>query len=211
MNKDFFSDGVLVYDRYYCTKPHTPLLVIKRILLAVTFCVSSMMYILSQFGFPVDLPAMAVICGTSCAVFSGIMVFVRKRWLLAGITVVSGLLTWLNFGLLRDKLSYFADACMLLVEGRFLYPRRYLFHRDEILDAYNPDFVAGVVLGTVLMCLLYSLIVSLCFSGRLHPLIPALLFTTLCVPVLLSERIEFGFWLIPVLASLAGAFAIRRN
>ncbi len=211
MNKDFFSDGVLVYDRYYCTKPHTPLLVIKRILLAVTFCVSSIMYILSQFGFPVDLTAMAVVCGISCAVFSGILVFVRKRWLLVGITVVFGLLTWLNFGLLRDKLSYFADACMLLVEGRFLYPRRYLFHRNEILDAYNPDFVAGVVLGTVLMCLMYSLIVSLCFSGRLRPLIPALLFTTLCVPVLFSERIEFGFWLIPALASLAGAFAIRRN
>ena len=37
MTKDFFSDGVLVYDRYYCSKPVTPLLVIKRILLAAVF------------------------------------------------------------------------------------------------------------------------------------------------------------------------------
>ena len=79
MTKNYFSDGVLVYDRYYCTKPHTPLLVIKRILLAVVYCVSSLMFILTEFAFPVSLPAMAAVCGVSCAVFSTILVFIRKR------------------------------------------------------------------------------------------------------------------------------------
>lgn len=211
MTKDLFSDGVLVYDRYYCNKPHTALLVIKRILLAVLFCVSSMMYILTEFDFPVSLPEMAAVCGISCTVFSVLLVFIKKRWLLPSVLVISGLTVWANIGVLRDKLSYFADACMLLVEGRFLYPRRYLFHFDESLNGYNRYFVEGVVLGTVLMCLLYSLIISLCFSGKIRPVIPALLFITLCVPVVLSERIEFSFWLIPALASLAGAFAIRKN
>lgn len=211
MTKNYFSDGVLVYDRYYCTKPHTPLLVIKRILLAVVYCVSSLMFILTEFAFPVSLPAMAAVCGVSCAVFSTILVFIRKRWLILASVSVSGFLVWLNFGILMDRLSYFADACMLLVEGRFLYPRRFLFHREALLDVYNNDYVKGVVLGTVLMCLIYSLIVSLCFSGRIRPALPALLFIVLCVPVLISERIEFSFWLIPALASLAGAFAIRKN
>ncbi len=37
MTKDMFSDGVLVYDRYYCSKPRTPLLVIKKILLTAVY------------------------------------------------------------------------------------------------------------------------------------------------------------------------------
>lgn len=211
MTKNYFSDGVLVYDRYYCTKPHTTLLVIKRILLVVVYCVSSMMFILTEFGFPVSLPAMAAVCGVSCAVFSAILVFIRKRWLILASVSVSGFLVWLNFGILMDRLSYFADACMLLVEGRFLYPRQYLFHHEALLDVYNNDYVKGVVFGTVLMCLIYSLIVSLCFSGRIRPVLPALLFIMLCIPVLISERLEFSFWLIPAVASIAGAFAIRKN
>ncbi len=211
MTKDFFSDGALVYDRYYCNKPHTPLLVIKRIMLAVVFCVCSMLFILTEYEFPVSLPAMGAVCGISCAVFSAILVFIKKRWLLAGVLAVSGIGVWLNFGILADKLTYFADACMLLFEGRFLYPGRYIFHKDEVLNAYNQHYTDGVVLGTVLMCLLYGLIISLCFSGKLRPIIPALLFAAMCVPVLISEHIEFSFWLVPALAALVGAFAIRKN
>ena len=211
MTKNFISDGVLVYDRYYCAKPNTPLLVIKRIILAVVFCVSSMMFILTQYLFPVSLPAMAVLCGISCAVFSTILVFIKKRWLVVGTLSVSSVFVWLNFGILCDKLSYFADAFLLLTEGRFLYPRSIIFHRTEILDIYNSDYVSGVILGTVLMCFLYSWVVSLCFSGKIRPFIPALICIVLCVPILISEHIEFNFWLIPALASLAGAFAICRN
>lgn len=211
MTKDYLSDGVLVYDRYYCSKPHTPLLVIKRIILAVLFCVSSMMYILGQYDFPVSLPAMGLICVISCVVFSTILVFVRSRWLILGTAVVSGLAVWLNFGILKERLSYFADACMLLVEGRFLYPRSYLFHQDEPLNALNDQFVQGVVLGTVLLCVFYSFIVSLCFSGKLRLAVPGLLFVGLWVPVLISENLEFSMWLVPALASLAAAFAIRKN
>lgn len=201
--------GALVYDRYYCSRPHTAGLVAKRILLAVIFCVGSIMYILSQYDFPVSSAAAAVICGICCAAVSVLSVFVKKRWIIAGAAAVSGLLVWVNFGLLRDKLSYFCDAFALLPDGRILSTSGKLFHEYELLTSENADYVGGVWLGTVILSLLYGFVTALCFSGKLRPIIPATLFAALCVPVMFSEDIEFGLWLIPTLAALAGAFAIR--
>ena len=211
MTKEIISDGVLVYDRYYCSRPNTPLLIIKRILLAAAFCACSILFILTEYKFPVSLPVMGAVCAGSCIGFSALFVFVKKRFAIPGIILLSIVIIWYDLEALEERLTYFADACMLLVEGRFLYPRRFLFHRGEVLDASNPAYVEGVVLGTVLMCLLYSLIISACFSGRLVPVPAALLFIALCVPVLISEQLEFSFWLIPALAALAGIFAIKKN
>ena len=74
MTKDFFSDGVLVYDRYYCSKPVTPLLVIKRILLAAVFCGCSFGYIVTELNFPVSALFMAGIAGTVLCVLSRVHV-----------------------------------------------------------------------------------------------------------------------------------------
>lgn len=211
MTKDFLSDGVLVYDRYYCKKPNTPLLVIKRILLTAAYSVCSMMFILSQYGFPVSLPVMAAVCGVSCAAFSALFVFVKKSFALPGIFCVSGLIVLLTFEKLTEKLAYFADSFLLLMEGRFVDPRNLLFHQNEPLNSFNSDFIEGTILGTVLMCILYSLIVSACLSGRIVLIPPLLIFVGLCVPVLLSENLEFSFWLIPALAALAGLIAICGN
>lgn len=211
MTNNIYSDGVLVYDRFYCRRPVTPLLVIKRILMAAAFCVCSMMFILSGWEFPVSLPVMAAVCGGSCVLFSVLFVFVKKRWVIPGLAAASGLFVWLNFDSLIRKLSYFADACMLLVEGRFLYPRRFLFNRNETLDSSNLDFVGGVVLGTVILCVLYGLVVAACTSGKLKLLAPTLIFIGLCVPMLISENLEFSLWLVPAVAFLAGLFAIRKN
>ena len=141
MTKDFFSDGVLVYDRYYCSKPVTPLLVIKKILLAAVFCGCSFAFIVTQLGFPVSAPAMAGISAGVCCVLSALFTFVKKRVAVPAILLVGGLTVWLQWETLAEKLSYFADACMLTVEGRFLYPRRFLFHKSEILDELNPTYV----------------------------------------------------------------------
>ena len=71
MTKDFFSDGVLVYDRYYCSKPVTPLLVIKRILLAAVFCGCSFGYIVTELNFPVSallvLLRHCAVCSQPCS------------------------------------------------------------------------------------------------------------------------------------------------
>lgn len=211
MTKDFFADGVLVYDRYYCSKPNTPLLMIKHILLVALFCTSSMMYILTQYRFPVSLPAMAAVCVCSCAVFCTLFTFVKKRFALPALLAISGLLLWHCWKYIEFRLSYFADACMLLVEGRFLYPRGYLFNNPDLLTADNPYYVRGVAFGTVLLCILYSMIISACFSGRLLPIPAILFFIALCAPVMLSESLEFSLWLIPAMASFAAFCAIRKN
>lgn len=211
MTKDIFSDGVLVYDRYYCSKPHTPLLVIKRIVLTAVFCVCSMIYLLTEYSFPVNLPVMAAVCAAACVFFSVLFVFVKKRFAIPVFFLITGVVVWQTFEPLVQKLSYFADACMLLVEGRFLYPRSVLFHRGELLDESNPEFVGGVILGTILLCILYSLLTAVCFSGRLVPVPAILVFAALCVPMLLSERLEFSFWLVPALAAFAALCAIRKS
>lgn len=211
MKKDYFSDGVLVYDRYYCVKPNTVLLVIKRILLTAAFCVCSMMYVLSQYGFPVSLAEMAAVCGISCIAFSTLFVFVKKRFALPVIFLLSGLIVWWTFEPLIKRLSYFADGFLLLMEGRFFDPQEFLFHTWEPLNSFNSSYMEGIALGTVLLCVLYSLIVSACCSKRPVLIPPALIFIGLCVPRLISERLEFSFWLVPALAALAGLFAIGRN
>ncbi len=211
MTKDYFSEGVLVYDRYYCSKPATPLLIIKRILLTAVFCGCSMGVIVTGLGFSVSVPAFAGITAAMCAALCTLFTFVKKRIAIPAIIAAAGVVLWLRWESAFEKLTYFADACMLSVEGRFLYPRRFLFHRSETLDSANVPYVEGVVLGTLLLCLLYSLVVSACFSGRLVPVPAVLMFVALCVPPLLSEKLEFSLWLIPALASLAGLIAIRRN
>ncbi|MGN1341356.1 MAG: transglutaminase domain-containing protein [Oscillospiraceae bacterium] len=211
MTKDMFSDGVLVYDRYYCSKPRTPLLVIKRVLLTAFFCVSSMLFILNEYGFQVNLPLMAVVCAVSCTAFSALFIFVKKRFALPALFLAASAAVGVCFEPLTERLSYFADGFMLLVEGRFLYPRRFLFHPGEVLDAANPDYIAGLTLGTILLCILYSLITAICFTGRTAPVPAILLMIVLCVPVLISERLEFSLWLIPALATFAGLCAIRKN
>ena len=211
MTKDFFSDGVLVYDRYYCSKPVTPLLVIKRILLAAVFCGCSFGYIVTELNFPVSALFMAGIAAALCCVFSAVFTFLKKRISIPVIIAAGGIIAWFEWNEISNKLSYFADACMLSVEGRFLYPRRFLFHRGEILDGMNSAYVEGVFLGVLLLCAVYALIISACFSGRLVPVPAVLCFVALCVPALLSERLEFSLWLLPALAALAGIVAIRRN
>ena len=159
MTKDFFSDGVLVYDRYYCSKPVTPLLVIKRILLAAVFCGCSFGYIVTELNFPVSALFMAGIAAALCCVFSAVFTFVKKRISIPVIIAAGGIIAWFEWNKISNKLSYFADACMLSVEGRFLYPRRFLFHRGEILDGMNSAYVEGVFLGVLLLCAVYALII----------------------------------------------------
>lgn len=211
MTKDYLSDGVLVYDRYYCTKPNTPLLVIKRILLAAAFCVCSMVFLLGQYRLPVSVPAMAAVCAASCIGFSVLFIFVKKRYVLPALFLTAGLIAWWNLEPLLERLSYFADACIMLVDGRFVSPAPYLFHYIDDLTELNSGYTGGVIFGTAAVCVLYGLIVSACTSGKLVPVIPGLLFTAMCVPGLIAEKLEFSLWLVPALAAFAGLCAIRKN
>lgn len=204
------TDGVLVCDRYYTKKPRAALLILERAALCVLLAVCSMMLILTEYELPVSLPLAAAVCAASAAVLSVVFVFVKKRFALPVLGLLAGLWVYSQFDYVSTRLTYFADAAMLLVEGRFLFPRRYLLHRESLLTAANPLYAEGVTLGCLLLCVIFALICALSLSGKLRAAPPMIAFAVLCVPVLISEHLDFNLWLIPTGALFAACLTISR-
>ena len=211
MRSNNISDGVLVFDRYYSAKPRFITAVLKKILLSGCITVFCMLYIMTEYDLPAGTFFAAGVSLVSVALFSVLFAFVRKRFAIPAVILLGGVAVWLMRGGrdgLWEKLSYFADAAMLTVEGRFLFPRGYLFHSASLLTESNPLYVEGVKLGFAILCIIFALVTAAAVSGRVHALPPALLFVALCVPPLIGERLEVNIWLIPALAFLFGAAAI---
>ncbi|MDE6030163.1 MAG: hypothetical protein K2G32_00890, partial [Oscillospiraceae bacterium] len=141
------SSGVLIYDRYYTAKPRAMLLTLKKMLICCALAVFSMMYIFVEYGFDVELPLMALVTAAFSVGFSLLFVFVKKRFAIPAMLFVAGLYVWRSYKELWQTFSYFVDEAMLLTEGRFLYPRGYLFHNIERLTPYNPFYNEGMMMG----------------------------------------------------------------
>lgn len=204
------TDGVLVCDRYYASKPKAALLILERTALCVLLAVCPMMYILTEYNMPVSLLSAAAFGAVFAAGLSVVFVFVRKLAALPVLAAVAGLWVYSRFEWISSRLAYFADACMLLVEGRFLYPRPYLLHDEVLLNGNNPLYAEGVTLGCVILCVIFALVCALSLSGKLRALPPIIAFALLCVPVLISERIDFNIWIIPTAALFAACITISR-
>lgn len=211
MIKDYLSDGVLIYDRYYCNRPNTPLLALKRILLTICFCLCSLNFALAQYKLPFDMTVISVLCGVFCFVFSLLFILVRKRYLYpigAGVFVLAGLVM---LHPIIHKLSFFWDFILLVMKGRLFNPAHLLSHPVDKLIPQNSEYVQSVLFGTILLCVFYSLVFSACCYGKIRLLPPLALFALICTPLMVSERLEFSAWLIPAAASLAALFAIGKN
>lgn len=202
------SGGVLIYDRYYTAKPRAVLLTLKKMLICCALAVFSMMYIFVEYGFEVELPLMALVTAAFSVGFSLLFVFVKKRFAIPAMLFVAGLYVWRSYKELWQTFSYFVDEAMLLTEGRFLYPRQYLFHDIERLTPYNPFYNEGMMMGCCLLCGLYALVCAASMSKRPRVMPPLLTFTALCVPTAIAETLEFNVWLLPALAAFAGVAAI---
>lgn len=209
MNKKIISDGVLVYDRFYGAKPLVPFQVLKKILLCCAVAVFGMLFILTEYEMPVSLPLAAGVTAGACALFTLLFVFVKRRFAVPSMLFVAGAVVYFNIEKLTEPLSYFADAAMLLVDGRFLHPKGLLLHEEALLDVSNPDYVRGVTLGFLTLCVLYALVVSCAFAKRPRTVPVLAVFVLLCVPRLLSETLEFNLWLVPYIAFIAAAAAIE--
>lgn len=208
MRSNNFSEGVLVFDRYYSTKPRFIAAVLKKILLSCCITVFCMLYIVTEYELPAGLGFAAGVSVFSALFFTVVFAFVKKRFAIPAMLAVCGVIAWRFYELLWEKLSYFADAAMLTVEGRFLYPRGYLFHDSAALTADNPLYIEGIRFGTALLCAIFALVTAAAVSGRVRVLPPALLFTALCVPPLIGETLELNIWFIPAAAFLFGTAAI---
>lgn len=202
------SGGVLVYDRYYTAKPRAVLLTLKKMLICCALAVFSMMYIFVEYEFEVNLALMAAVTAAFSVGFSVLFVFVRKRFAIPAMVFVAGLYVWRSYEELWRTFSYFVDELMLLTEGRFLYPRGYLFHDVERLTSYNPFYNEGMLMGCCLLCGLYALVCAAAMSRRPRVMPPLLMFMVLCAPRMIAETLEFNVWLLPTLAVFAGVTAI---
>lgn len=202
------SDGVLVFDRYYRSKPVTAVLLLKKAVLCCVLSVCAMMYILKEYGMAVNLPFMAGATAVFSLVFTLIFVLVKKRIAIPVILASAGIVIWVRFEHFWERFSYFVDEAMLLFEGRFLYPRDYLLHDEVLRTAYNPFYTQGIRLGCLLMCAAFAMVCAASMSRRTKALPPVITFIVLCVPRLISEELEFDPWIIPVLAVFAYLAAV---
>lgn len=208
MNTKHLPDGVLVYDRFFGAKPSALLLALEKLLLCCAAAVFGMLFILTQYDLPVSLPLMAGVTAGVAAGFSLLFIFVKRRLAVPITLGIVGAVVWFNLESLWERFSYFVDAAMLLVEGRFLHPRSVLLHSEELLNDLNPLYLDGVTLGCALLCSLFAFIAAVCFAKRTRPLPLLITFCALCVPRLLSETLEFNLWLVPFAGCMAAAFAI---
>lgn len=211
MSKNHTTDGILVFDRYYGRKPIPALLAVGRVLFCGLFSAAAMLYIFSQYELYVPLLNVGLYAGISAAVLSVLFIFVKRRYAIPALLLVSGLLIWHGFEEFRERFSYFVDEALLLVEGRFLFPRGYLIHDPNRLSPFNPDYCEGLLLGSFILCSLYGLLVAATMARRIRPLPAVLGFIALCVPMLLSERLELDMWLLPVALFIAAAVSISIN
>lgn len=208
MKKSNFSDGVLVFDRYYGRKPVTAILIAERILFCIALSVFSMLFIITEYGFNVSPVYIGAVSGICAALFSVIFIFVRRSIAIPILIISVAALILFNFEEFWKKFSYFVDEAMLLVEGRFLFPRQYLIHNERYLADDNLMYRDGMLLGCFILCALFALLCAASCRKRIR-CVPSLIgFVALCVPRILSETFEFNLWFFPVIILFSGAAAI---
>ncbi len=207
MKNKQISDVVLVYDRYYSNKPNTVLLTMKRVAMccAVTLC--AMMFVISEYALPVSRVLCGVLSVLFAAAFSMLFIFVKKRFAIPAVLFIAGMLIWLRWESFSDKISYYTDYICLIMDGRFINGRVLVEHSLSSLTEFNPDFIGGVTLGTVLLIMLFSMITAAGMFAKPHTLPSFLTWILLWIPVFVSESFTFNWWIVPAIAMYMGAFA----
>lgn len=212
MKKNVSSDGILVFDRYYTKKPVPALLIARRAVFCALLSAAAMCFVFSQFAFQsVSLAFVAAVSALSAAVLLLLFTFFGRRFVVPALAGVGIILTFLNYRAIWQRIQYFVDEAMLLVDGRFLFPRGYLLHDEALLTPDNPFYADGMLLGSALICVLYSFLCAFSMKRRVRVMPPLLGFIVLCVPRLLSETLEFNLWFAAAALMLAAAAAAELN
>lgn len=202
----------LVYDRYYEKTPRTFLILGAKVLFCCALCVCSMMFVLYNLDMPIDLTMAAMVCFCCTAAFSTLLLFVRKSVVLPVAVLVCSVVVWHNRDLFWEKLSWFLDAALLQLDGRLMQTVDMVTHKvlpavsgNSIIESAYAD---KLVFGIVILCMLYSLIVSLSMFRKPHFMPILIVFLALWAPRMIAERLLFNGWLIPTSALFAGAMAM---
>lgn len=208
MKNKRISDVVLVYDRYYSKKPNMTVLIAERVGLCCAICLCAMMFVLTEYDFPVSKLLCGVLVTLFGAAFSLLFVFVKKRFAIPGLLLLFGAVVWLRRESFIEKISYFFDEMCMLLDGRFVSGSILVSHRIYELTDDNELYIKGVLLGTVLLMALFAMITAAGMFSKPRYLPSFLFWILLWVPTFISERFTFNFWIIPALAVYMGAFAV---
>lgn len=212
MKKNISSDGILVFDRYYTKKPIPALLIARRAVFCGLLSAATMCFVFSQFAFQsVPLGFVAVVSALSAAALFLLFTVFGRRFVVPVLLGAGAVFAFVYHDALWQRFQFFVDEAMLLVDGRFLFPRGYLLHDAALLTADNPLYADGMLLGSALICVLYSFLCAFSMKRRVRVMPPLLGFIALCVPRLLSETLEFNLWFAAAALMLAAAAAAEIN
>ncbi len=200
-----FSDSVLVFDRYYSSKPRTILLILKRILLCCGIVLCSMMFLLAEYRLPVSSTAVVIQSIAFSAGFSVLFVFVKKRFAIPAVVGLGLVITAFVHEEFAEKMSYFSDAMLLVMDGRFVPGKVLVDHLLEQLTASNYMYCEGAELGMGLIIFLFSMLTAACMFSKPHILPSLAAWIVLWIPVMFSEKLTFSAWCIPAFALYMGA------
>ena len=201
------SDVVLVYDRYYASKPNPILLAVKRILLCCAVTVCAMMFVLGQYSFPVSGLLCASVSALFAAEFSLLFIFVKKRFMIPAVLLIMGTVIWLRWESFSERITYFTDSVWMAMDGRFVNGRVMIDHDHRLLTDVNPDYVSGVTLGVILLIMLFAMVTAAGMFVKPHTLPSFLTWIVLWVPGFISEKFTFNWWIVPAVALYMGSFA----
>lgn len=203
--------AALVFDRFYGSGASAVRVILGRIFIAAAISFLGISYIFSIYGIPVNNTPMSVIAAGASVVFSLLFSAVKRRIAIPVITIVSGIVILSAFDSFWKKFSFFVDAMILEFDGRVFSTTASTIHPLKMLQTngrYTLSYVGGVVFGSVILCIVFALIASAGCVGKPHILPSLTFFLLLCIPKLASERLFFGWQLIPLIALYAGMVAI---
>lgn len=206
---EYITTSALVFDRIYGTKANAAQVIAQRILVSAAITFFCMSYVFSTYGLPVNKTALPFIAAGASVVFSLLFAAVKKRIAIPVIIIISGIVILSAFEAFWKKFSFFIDGVLLEVNGRLF--TVYTIHplkTIEVNGKFTAAYVDGVVFGSVILCVIFALITAAGVMGKPHILPSLSAFLLLWIPKLMSERLRFGWQLIPIVALYAGMLAI---
>ena len=203
------TTSALVFDRIYGSGANAARVIAQRVLIAAAITFFGVSYVFSIYELPVNKIALTLIATGASAVFSLLFAFVKRRIALPVLAIISGIVILSTFDAFWKKFSFFIDGVILEANGRlFTVYTMHPLKTIEVNGNYTVAYINGVMFGSVILCVIFALITAAGVMGKPHILPSLVSFLLLWIPKLMSEKLFFGWQLIPLIALYAGMIAI---
>lgn len=203
--------AALVFDRFYGAGANAAAVILGRVFIAAAITFFSLSYIFSMYELPVNKTLLPFVGTLAAVVFSLLFSAVKRGMAISVLVLVSGVVIASTFDTFWQRFSYFVDGIILEFNGRLFDTTASTLHTLSLIEIhgrYTIRYVDGAVFGSVILCVLFALITAAGVIGKPHILPSLSVFLLLLTPKLASERLFFGWQLIPLIALYAGMLAI---